>query len=137
MSALSEASTPAQDGAPPSIDTQQLQHHNQQLPVDLQHQHQQPIPGSSSAASADGSRKRASPLSASSVAAPRPDRLRLRKQPRRPPSVGPAPLATPVKLDAAKLCRARSVTSLHILLLPLIDLALGVCTELSEERARC
>ncbi|KAL1951114.1 hypothetical protein VTO73DRAFT_263 [Trametes versicolor] len=61
MSALSEASTPAQDGAPPSIDTQQLQQHNQQLPVDLQQQQGQPIPGSSSAASADGSRKPKAP----------------------------------------------------------------------------
>ena len=39
MSALSEASTPAQDAAPPSIDTQQLQQHNQQLPADLQQPH--------------------------------------------------------------------------------------------------
>ena len=36
MSALSDASTPAQDGAPPSIDTQQLQ--QQQLANDLQAQ---------------------------------------------------------------------------------------------------
>ncbi|KAH9931989.1 uncharacterized protein BXZ73DRAFT_89953 [Epithele typhae] len=38
MSALSEASTPAQDAGPPSIDTQQLQQHNHQLAGDLQQQ---------------------------------------------------------------------------------------------------
>ena len=53
MSALSEASTPAQDAAPPSIE--QLQQHNPQLAADL---HQQSA--SSAAQNADGSRKRAS-----------------------------------------------------------------------------
>ncbi|KAI1793152.1 hypothetical protein LXA43DRAFT_1093053 [Ganoderma leucocontextum] len=61
MSALSEASTPAQDGAPPSIDTQQLQQHNQQLASDLGQQPQQPGSGSSSAPPADGSRKPKAP----------------------------------------------------------------------------
>ncbi|KAI9057784.1 hypothetical protein FKP32DRAFT_1598004 [Trametes sanguinea] len=61
MSALSEASTPAQDAAPPSIDTQQLQQHNQQLPTDLQQQPQQQISGSSSANPADASRKPKAP----------------------------------------------------------------------------
>ncbi|KAI0639997.1 hypothetical protein C8Q77DRAFT_1083998 [Trametes polyzona] len=58
MSALSEASTPAQDAAPPSIDTQQLQQHNQQLPPELQ---QQSLSGQSAAAQADGSRKPKAP----------------------------------------------------------------------------
>ncbi|KAI8990573.1 hypothetical protein BD414DRAFT_459209 [Trametes punicea] len=61
MSALSEASTPAQDAAPPSIDTQQLQQHNQPLPPDLQHQPQQSLSGSSSAPPTDGSRKPKAP----------------------------------------------------------------------------
>lgn len=59
MSALSEASTPAQDAAPPSIDTQQLQQHNQQLPADFQGQPQQGTSGSGAAQSADSGRKRA------------------------------------------------------------------------------
>ncbi|KAH9897823.1 hypothetical protein C8Q73DRAFT_373653 [Cubamyces lactineus] len=61
MSALSEASTPAQDAAPPSIDTQQLQQHNQQLNADLQQQPQQSLSGSASAGPADGSRKPKAP----------------------------------------------------------------------------
>ncbi|KAI0673717.1 hypothetical protein C8Q78DRAFT_1018555 [Trametes maxima] len=62
MSALSEASTPAQDAAAPSIDTQQLQqhHHGQSLPPDLQQPPQQSLSGSS-AAPADGSRKPKAP----------------------------------------------------------------------------
>ncbi|KAI0363759.1 hypothetical protein BV20DRAFT_1006884 [Pilatotrama ljubarskyi] len=61
MSALSEASTPAQDAAPPSIDTQQLQQHNPQLQQDLQQQPQQHIPGAASAPPADQSRKPKAP----------------------------------------------------------------------------
>ncbi|KAI0756309.1 hypothetical protein C8Q80DRAFT_1127873 [Daedaleopsis nitida] len=76
MSALSEASTPAQDAAAPSIDNQQLQQHGGQLPADLQGG----VPGSSSAQNADGSRKRAfarpflppSPVLTSSVPAKAP-----------------------------------------------------------------
>ncbi|KAL7285524.1 hypothetical protein ACG7TL_000628 [Trametes sanguinea] len=83
MSALSEASTPAQDAAPPSIDTQQLQQHNQQLPTDLQQQPQQQISGSSSANPADASRKRTSCLPVAAVV----PRTHLRIQPKRPPSV--------------------------------------------------
>lgn len=56
MSALSEASTPAQDAAAPSIE--QLQQHNQ-LGADLQGAQQ--LPGGPSAQSADSSRKRACP----------------------------------------------------------------------------
>ncbi|KAI0828920.1 hypothetical protein BC628DRAFT_1361300 [Trametes gibbosa] len=58
MSALSEASTPAQDAAAPSIDTQQLQQHNQQLAADL-HQPQQSLSGA--AAQAEASRKPKAP----------------------------------------------------------------------------
>ena len=78
MSALSEASTPAQDGAPPSIDTQQLQQHNQQLASDLGGQPQQPGSGGSSAPPADGSRKRACAVHAPRAcpAVARPDLLR-------------------------------------------------------------
>ncbi|KAI0360988.1 hypothetical protein OH77DRAFT_1417176 [Trametes cingulata] len=61
MSALSEASTPAQDAAPPSIDTQQLQQHNPQLGQDLAQQPQQQLPGPPSAQSADPSRKPKAP----------------------------------------------------------------------------
>ncbi|KAI0778760.1 hypothetical protein BD413DRAFT_511547 [Trametes elegans] len=61
MSALSEASTPAQDAAAPSIDSQQLHQHSQQLPADLQQQPQQSLSGQSSAAPADGSRKPKAP----------------------------------------------------------------------------
>ena len=75
MSALSEASTPAQDAAPPSIDTQQLQQHNQQLAADLQQQPQQGLAGSASAPPADGGRKRAcaAPLDLPAVVRVRPD----------------------------------------------------------------
>ncbi|KAI0073943.1 hypothetical protein K474DRAFT_1666013 [Panus rudis PR-1116 ss-1] len=55
MSALSEGSTPAQDGAPPSIDTQQLQQ-PPQLGNDLHGQ-----PPTSSTTSADGVRKPKAP----------------------------------------------------------------------------
>ncbi|KAH9849281.1 hypothetical protein C2E23DRAFT_870801 [Lenzites betulinus] len=58
MSALSEASTPAQDAAAPSIDTQQLQQHNPALAADL-HQPQQQLAGS--AAQAEASRKPKAP----------------------------------------------------------------------------
>ena len=79
MSALSEASTPAQDGAPPSIDTQQLQQHNQQLASDLGQQPQQPGSGASSAPPADGGRKRACvpSLPRPCPAVARPDLLRF------------------------------------------------------------
>ncbi|RPD57146.1 hypothetical protein L227DRAFT_587768 [Lentinus tigrinus ALCF2SS1-6] len=60
MSALSEASTPAQDAAAPSIDTQQLQQHNHQLP-DLAHQPGHSLSGTSSASPADSSRKPKAP----------------------------------------------------------------------------
>ncbi|CDO73051.1 hypothetical protein BN946_scf185007.g105 [Trametes cinnabarina] len=79
MSALSEASTPAQDAAPPSIDTQQLQQHNP-LTADLQQQPQQHISGSSSANPADASRKRMSFFPA-----------RRRRAPYLPPYLAKAP----------------------------------------------
>ncbi|KAI0937180.1 hypothetical protein AcW1_001228 [Taiwanofungus camphoratus] len=57
MSALSEASTPAQDTAPPSIDTQQLQ--QPQLANDLQSQ--QGLQNGSAPISGDGTRKPKAP----------------------------------------------------------------------------
>ena len=93
MSALSDASTPAQDGAPPSIDTQQLQ--QQQLTNDLQAQN-------NSTTSSENVRKRT--VSYSSIPFLT---LILYLQPKLLQSVEHAPLAMPVKRDAAKSFRVK------------------------------
>ncbi|CCM03638.1 uncharacterized protein FIBRA_05782 [Fibroporia radiculosa] len=69
MSALSEASTPAQDAAPPSIDTQHL--HQGPLHPDLHHQ-QALQNGSVSAPVSDNGRKRESPVLPVSLAVAQP-----------------------------------------------------------------
>jgi hypothetical protein len=99
MSALSEASTPAQEAASASIDTQQLQLHNGDP------SQQQPGQNGSSASGNDSGRKRPS----TSYPVRQGYSLIFFKQQKRRLSDVLAPLVTVAKQDAARSFHARYV----------------------------